>query len=53
VFKAKAPKLTEGSLGVVGKDKKPSAVENFSIIFSQHVMNVAPAMTSSLIAPVT
>jgi hypothetical protein len=30
VFKEKAPKPTEGSLGEVGKDKKPSAVENFS-----------------------
>jgi hypothetical protein len=53
VFKAKAPKPTEGSLGVVGKDTKPSAVENFFTKFSQHVKNATSAMTSSLIAPAT
>jgi predicted nucleotide-binding protein len=34
VFKEKAPKPTEGYLGGVGKDKKPSAPENFSPKFS-------------------
>jgi hypothetical protein len=29
VFKKKAPKPTEGSLGEVRRDKKPSAAENF------------------------
>jgi hypothetical protein len=29
VFKEKAPKSTEGSLGGVGKDKKPNTTENF------------------------
>jgi hypothetical protein len=30
VFKENALKSTEGSLGGVGRDKKPSAAENFS-----------------------
>jgi hypothetical protein len=30
VFKEKDPKPTEGSLGGVGKDKKPITAENFS-----------------------
>jgi hypothetical protein len=34
VFEEKAPKPTEGSLGGVGKDKKPSAAKNFSPKFS-------------------
>jgi hypothetical protein len=34
VFKEKASKSTEGSLRGVGKDKKPSAAENFSMKFS-------------------
>jgi hypothetical protein len=34
VFKEKAPKSTEGSLGGVGKDKKPNIAENFSMKFS-------------------
>jgi hypothetical protein len=34
VFKEKAPKSTEGSLGGVGKDKKPNAAKNFSTKFS-------------------
>jgi hypothetical protein len=34
VFKKKTPKLTEGSLGGVGKDKEPSTGENFSPKFS-------------------
>jgi hypothetical protein len=39
VFKEKAPKPAEGSLGGVGKDKKPSTVKNFSMKFSRHVKN--------------
>jgi hypothetical protein len=53
VFKEKAPKPTEGSLGGVSKDKKPSTVENFSTKFSQRVKNVTSAATSSPVAPVT
>jgi hypothetical protein len=53
VFKKKAPKPTEGSLGGVGKDKKPSAVENFSIKFSQRIKNVTTAATSSPVASAT
>jgi hypothetical protein len=34
VFKEKALKSTEGSLGGVGRDKKLSAVKNFSVKFS-------------------
>jgi hypothetical protein len=34
-------------------DKKPSAIENFSTKFSQRIKNATPAMTSSLVAPVT
>jgi hypothetical protein len=34
-------------------DKKPSAVENFSVKFSRHVKNATPAATSSPVAPVT
>jgi hypothetical protein len=52
VFKEKAPKPTEGSLGGVDKDKKPSAVENFSTKFSQRVKNATSAVTSSLVTPV-
>jgi hypothetical protein len=37
VFKEKAPKSTEGSLGGVGEDKKPSAAEDFSMKFSRRV----------------
>jgi hypothetical protein len=33
VFKENALKSTEGSLGGVGRDKKPSAVENFTVKF--------------------
>jgi hypothetical protein len=53
VFKEKAPKYTEGSLGRVGKDKKPSAVENFSLKFSRRVKNATPTTTSSLVALAT
>jgi hypothetical protein len=34
VFKENALKSTLGSLGGVGRDKKPSAAENFSMKFS-------------------
>jgi hypothetical protein len=50
VFKEKALKSTEGSLGGVGSDKKPSTTENFSMKSSRHVKNATPATTSS---PVT
>jgi hypothetical protein len=53
VFKEKAPKPTKGSMGGVGKDKKPSAADNFSPKFSQHVKNAMSAMTSSPVMPVT
>jgi hypothetical protein len=53
VFKEKAPKPTKGSLGGVGKDKKPSAAENSSMKFSQCVKNAMPAVTSSPVAPAT
>jgi hypothetical protein len=53
VFKEKAPKPTEGSLGGVGKDRKPSGAEIFLSKFPQHVKNATYAMTSSLVAPVT
>jgi hypothetical protein len=53
VFKEKAPKPTEGSLGGVRKDKKPSAAENFSPKFSRRVKNATSAATSSPVAPVT
>jgi hypothetical protein len=39
VFKEKDKKSTEESPGGVGKDKKPSAAENFSMKFSQCVKN--------------
>ncbi len=52
VFKEKAPKPTEGSLGGVGKDKKPSAAEDFSMKVSQRVKNTTPAVTSSPVAPI-
>jgi hypothetical protein len=52
VFMEKAPKSTEGSLGV-SKDKKRNTAENFSTKFSQHVKNVTPAATSSPVTPVT
>jgi hypothetical protein len=53
VFKEKAPKPIEGSLGGVGKDKKSNAAENFLPKFSRRVMNATTAMTSSPVAPVT
>jgi hypothetical protein len=49
VFKETAQKPTEGSLGEVSKDKKPSAAENFS----RHIKNGTSTTTSSPIAPVT
>jgi hypothetical protein len=53
VFKEKALKSTEGSLGGVSRDKKPSTTENFSVKFSQHVKNATPAAISSTVTPVT
>jgi hypothetical protein len=53
MFKEKAPKSTEGSLGGVSKDKKPSAAEDFSTKFSRRVKNATPAVTSSPVASVT
>jgi hypothetical protein len=53
VFKEKALKSTEGSLGGVGRDKKLNAAENFSTKFSRRVMNAIPTTTISLVAPVT
>jgi hypothetical protein len=53
VFKEKALKSTEGSLGGVGRDKKPSTAENFSTKSSQRVKNATPAATSSPVTPVT
>jgi hypothetical protein len=53
MFKENAPKPTKGSLGGVGKDKKPSTAENFSMKFSQCIKNVMHAATSSLIASAT
>jgi hypothetical protein len=53
VFKEEIPKSTEGSLGGVGKDKKPSTVENFSTKFSRCVKNAMPTAISSPIAPAT
>jgi hypothetical protein len=53
VFKEKAPKPIEGSLGGVVKDKKPSAADNSSTKFSRCVKNATPAVTSSPVAPVT
>jgi hypothetical protein len=52
VFKEKAPKPTEGSMGVVKKDKKPSVAEKFSPKFPQRVKNAMSDVTSSLVAPV-
>jgi hypothetical protein len=53
VFKEKALKSTEGSLGGVSRDKKPSAAENFSMKFSQDIKNAMPAATSTPITPAT
>jgi cytochrome c556 len=53
VFKENAPKPTKGSLGGVGKDKKPSAAEKFSPNFSQYVKNATSTATSSPVTPAT
>jgi hypothetical protein len=53
VFKEKVLKSTEGSLGGVGRDKKPSAAKIFSAKFSRCVKNAMPAVTSSPVTPVT
>jgi hypothetical protein len=48
MFKEKALKSNEGSLGGVGRDKKPSIAENFCMKSFQCVKNAMPTMTSSL-----
>jgi hypothetical protein len=53
VFKEKAPKPTEGSLGGVSKDKKPSTVKNSSTKNFQHIKNAMSTATSSPVASVT
>jgi hypothetical protein len=53
MFKGKAPKPTEGSLGGVGKDKKPSGVKNFSTKFSRCIKNVTSTAISSPVALMT
>jgi hypothetical protein len=53
VFKENALKSTEGSLGGVGKHKKPSTTENFSMKFSRRGKNTTPATTSYPVALVT
>jgi hypothetical protein len=53
VFKDKAIKPTEGSLGGVGRDKKLNATVNFSMKFFWRVKNATPAATSSLVTPAT
>jgi hypothetical protein len=53
VFKEKTTKPTKGSLERVGKDKKPSVVENFSMKFSRCIKNATSAVTSSPVTPVT
>jgi hypothetical protein len=53
VFKEKAPKPIQGSLGGVDKDKRPSATENFLLKFAWCVKNATSAMTSSSVMPVT
>jgi hypothetical protein len=52
MFKEKAPKCTEGSLGGVSKDTKSNAVENFSTKISRRIKNATSAVTSSPVAPV-
>jgi hypothetical protein len=53
VFKEKAPKSTEGSLGGVGKDKKPSTAKDFSMKFSRRVKNTTSTTISSPVASKT
>jgi hypothetical protein len=53
MFKEKALKSTEGSLGGVGRDKKPNTTDNFSTKFSRRVKNAMPAATISPFAPMT
>jgi hypothetical protein len=53
VFKEKALKSTEGSLGGVSRDKKPSVAKNFSAKFSQRIKNATSVVTSSPVAPAT
>jgi hypothetical protein len=53
VFKEKALKSTEGSLGGVGGDKKPSTTENFSTKSSRRVKSAMHAMISFPVSPIT
>jgi hypothetical protein len=53
VFKEKAPKSTEVSLGGVDRDKKPSAVEIFSKKISRCIKNATPTAISSPVAQMT
>jgi hypothetical protein len=53
VFKEKALKSTEGSLGGVGRDTKPSTAKNFSVKFSRRVKNATLAVTNSPVTLVT
>jgi hypothetical protein len=53
VFKEKAPKPTEESLGGVSMDKKPSTVKNSSTKIFRHVKNATSIATSSPVASVT
>jgi hypothetical protein len=53
VFKKKAPKSTEGSLGGVSTDTKPSTADDFSMKFSRCFKNTKPAVISSPVASVT
>jgi hypothetical protein len=50
MFKEKALKSTEGSLGGVSRDKKPSGAENFVTKFFRRVKNSTPAATNSPVA---
>jgi hypothetical protein len=53
MFKENALRSTEGSLGGVGRDKTPSATDNFSTKFSRCIKNATPATTSSSVASMT
>jgi hypothetical protein len=53
VFEEKALKSTEGFLGGVGRDKKPTAAKNFSAKFSRRIKNAMPIVTCSLVTPAT
>jgi hypothetical protein len=53
IFREKAPKPSEGSLGGTGKDKKPSVAKNFSPKFSRRVKTTTSGVTSSPVMPAT